>query len=87
VQRLDVARVRRIVPQRAPQLGHDAIEHARRDVAMAPDGIEQAFALDRLARVRQQLQEHRVRLGFHADHRVAATHADGRARTSTSSNL
>jgi hypothetical protein len=47
---------------------------------VAPDRIEQGFTLDCFAGARQEHQQHGVRLGLHADHLVAATHAD-RART------
>src|SRR5207342_1372554 len=74
--RLDVARIACIVAERTAQLRHDAIEHARCHMAMAPDRIEQGFTLDRLARAIEQDHQHRVRLGFHADHAIAPAYAD-----------
>ena len=55
---LDVARMLRIVVQGRAQLGDGPGQHARGDVAMAPDLVEQFIAAQQLARTAQQGQQH-----------------------------
>ena len=61
---LDVARMLGIVVQGRAQLGDGPGQHARGDVAMAPDLVEQFIAAQQLARTAQQDQQYGESLGL-----------------------
>ena len=64
-----------VIAEFAAQDRDDAAEHRGRDVAMAPDRVEQRIARDHVAGVAQQFDEHGVSLGFEREFRAAAQHA------------
>ena len=72
VLRHDVARTLRIVVERMAQLRDGAREYAGRDVAVAPDAVEQVVAADQLARALQQGQQHGEGLGLDRLHAARA---------------
>ena len=61
---LDIARSLGVIAQSRPQLGNGAGQYPRRDVPVAPDGIQQFVAGNQRAGVTQQDQQHRERFRF-----------------------
>ena len=61
---MQVARALRVFPQCMPQQGHHPVEHARGDVAMAPDRVEDLVAAEHPSWHSGKEGEHAEGLGF-----------------------